>query len=99
VRNRTGKYLLKKLAERYFPSSFVHRPKKGFGIPLAHWMRGPLRTTVEAILRDPHATAPLDGRVIEKSLTDFYERKTDNASKLWAVLFFALWNQRGRLQA
>jgi asparagine synthetase B (glutamine-hydrolysing) len=43
VRAGVGKYVLKKLAERYFPRQFVHRRKMGFGIPLAEWLRGPLR--------------------------------------------------------
>ena len=56
----TGKYLLKKLAEKYFPKSFVHRQKMGFGIPLATWMRNDLRPMLEDILRDPLCMSPLE---------------------------------------
>ncbi|MFL6836787.1 MAG: asparagine synthase (glutamine-hydrolyzing) [Bradyrhizobium sp.] len=38
-RNGTGKYLLKKVLARRLPADIVHRPKKGFGIPLALWLR------------------------------------------------------------
>jgi asparagine synthase (glutamine-hydrolysing) len=38
-RNGTGKYLLKKVLSRRLPADIVHRPKKGFGIPLALWLR------------------------------------------------------------
>ena len=38
-RNGTRKYLLKKALEGQLPESIVHRPKKGFGIPLARWLR------------------------------------------------------------
>jgi asparagine synthase (glutamine-hydrolysing) len=38
-RNGTGKYLLKKVLSRRLPADIVYRPKKGFGIPLALWLR------------------------------------------------------------
>jgi asparagine synthase (glutamine-hydrolysing) len=38
-RNGTGKYLLKKVLSRRLPADIVDRPKKGFGIPLALWLR------------------------------------------------------------
>jgi asparagine synthase (glutamine-hydrolysing) len=38
-RNGTRKYLLKKALEGQLPRDLVHRPKKGFGIPLARWLR------------------------------------------------------------
>ena len=37
------KYVTRRLAARYLPRSIVRRPKKGFGFPLALWLRGPLR--------------------------------------------------------
>ncbi|MFZ1741636.1 MAG: asparagine synthase (glutamine-hydrolyzing) [Pontixanthobacter sp.] len=96
VKDGEGKYLLKKLAERYFPTEFVYRPKMGFGIPLEDWMRGPLRCMVENVLRDPEAIYPLNNAVIEQSLTDFYEKRKENALKLWSVFLFGVWNQSCR---
>ena len=58
VKDRVGKYLLKKLAERYFPANFVHRPKMGFGIPLAAWLRGPLRNVMNRDLARRTAHGP-----------------------------------------
>jgi asparagine synthase (glutamine-hydrolysing) len=37
--NGTGKYLLKNVLSRRLPMDIVHRPKKGFGVPLALWLR------------------------------------------------------------
>jgi asparagine synthase (glutamine-hydrolysing) len=39
IRNGERKYLLKKVAHGMLPSSIVNRKKKGFGIPLAKWLR------------------------------------------------------------
>lgn len=49
-RNGVGKYLLKKVLARKIPADLVSRPKKGFGIPLAAWLREiPQRVPLEKI--------------------------------------------------
>jgi asparagine synthase (glutamine-hydrolysing) len=68
VQKRVGKYLLKKLAERYFPAEFVHRRKMGFGIPLSDWLRGPLSKIMNETLRDESLMAPLSVPIIEQTL-------------------------------
>jgi asparagine synthase (glutamine-hydrolysing) len=39
LRNGERKYLLKQVARRLLPQAIVERKKKGFGIPLAKWLR------------------------------------------------------------
>jgi len=93
VNNRVGKYLLKKLAERYFPHEFVHRRKMGFGIPVAEWLRGPLRPLLEDTLRSPGAMAPFDQAVIEHTLDEHLCQGVDRSSRLWALLMYGIWRQ------
>lgn len=93
VKNRVGKYLLKKLAERYFPVDFVHRRKMGFGIPLADWLRGPLRPILEHTLRSPEWMQPLDICTIERALNEFLSGGTDHSSRLWALLMYGNWRR------
>lgn len=91
VQDRLGKYLLKKLAERYFPAEFVYRPKMGFGIPLATWLRGPLRQTMEGTLRNQRLMEPLSASVIAKTLGEFAAGRDDHVGRLWALLMYGVW--------
>jgi asparagine synthase (glutamine-hydrolysing) len=94
VKDRVGKYLLKKLAERYFPANFVHRPKMGFGTPLAAWLRGPLRNVMNQTLLDAQLMAPLFAPVIKRTLKEFEAGITAHESRLWALLMFGYWRRQ-----
>lgn len=94
VRNAVGKYLLKKLAERYFRSDFVHRPKMGFGIPLASWLRGPLQQMLRETLLDKRLMAPLSTAVIGRTLREFESGRDGHESRLWALLMFGCWRMQ-----
>ena len=50
IRGRSTKYLLKKALCRYLPPELVYRPKQGFGVPQADWLRTVLRERMEACL-------------------------------------------------
>lgn len=95
VRRRTGKWLLKKLAERYYPEDFVHRRKMGFGIPLDAWLRGPLRALLDDVLRDPACMAPLDLAAVERFRRRFQQERADESTRLWPLFMYGLWRRHG----
>jgi asparagine synthase (glutamine-hydrolysing) len=94
VKDRVGKHLLKKLAERYFPVGFVHRRKMGFGVPLGGWLRGPLRKVLRETLLDVGLMAPLSAPVIERTLREFETGGNEHESRLWALLVFGVWRSQ-----
>jgi asparagine synthase (glutamine-hydrolysing) len=93
VKHSVNKYLLKKLATRYYPASFVHRPKQGFAVPLANWLRGPLSGTLNETLRDSQLMAPLSRPVIERTLRQFDKGEDRHQHRLWALLMFGCWRK------
>jgi asparagine synthase (glutamine-hydrolysing) len=52
LRGDQNKYLLRKLAYRYIPRQLLDRSKRGFEVPIADWLRGPLRSWASAELKD-----------------------------------------------
>ncbi|MCB9446971.1 MAG: asparagine synthase (glutamine-hydrolyzing) [Flavobacteriales bacterium] len=52
VHGRIKKYLLKELLADYLPPELVHRPKWGFSIPLAGWLKGDLSFLIDEYLSD-----------------------------------------------
>jgi asparagine synthase (glutamine-hydrolysing) len=88
-----GKALLRALLYRHVPKVLVDRPKTGFGIPLADWLRGPLREWAEALLDEPRIAAQGYFRpgVIRRTWSDFLEQGQDLHYPLWTLLMFQAW--------
>ena len=51
-KNNERKYLLKKVLYQYVPKELFDRPKKGFAIPLANWLRGDLNFLLDEFLNE-----------------------------------------------
>jgi asparagine synthase (glutamine-hydrolysing) len=88
LRGWHGKYLLKKALCRYLPRELVYRPKRGFGMPVDQWLRGPLNSWAREILHDDSLLSrlPLERERI-RSLFELHGSGSRNAHPLlWAVL-------------
>jgi asparagine synthase (glutamine-hydrolysing) len=87
-----GKYLLKRATERFFPRSFIQRPKWGFGIPLQRWLQGPLQSVVRDLLEAPSAGGNyIDRNTMRRMVDDFYSGRPVAAGQIWTLLSFELW--------
>ena len=90
---RVSKYILKKLASLYLPENIVKRPKKGFGIPIAKWIKHELKLHFQEILsKDRIDTQGLfNGCNVQSLLNEHLFNKKDNRKLLWTLYIFSLW--------
>ncbi len=95
-RNQT-KRLLKRAAARRLPASILERPKKGFGIPVARWLRGPLAPMVDRA-PGPRSAASARGssapRRSRRLVAEHRAGARDHRKPLWTLLMFQLWHDR-----
>lgn len=90
------KAVLRTVLHRHVPASLVDRPKTGFGIPVAAWLRGPLRPWAEDLLsRDRLAgQGLLDPEPIRQAWEAHQSGRRDLAYALWDVLMLQSWLDR-----
>ncbi len=92
----TGKYLLKKLMEGKLPNHIIHRKKKGFGIPVGAWLRGPLKGWAEDLLFGEHQMRNqyFSSVYIRDIWEEHQSGKRDHRKKLWNLLTLLEWAKR-----
>jgi asparagine synthase (glutamine-hydrolysing) len=95
VRNGETKWLLRRVLDKYVPRHLVSRPKAGFAIPLATWLRGPLRDWAEDLLDDGRlAGGILDAAAVRKLWLEHLCGAQNRAYALWTILMFEAWRRR-----
>ena len=94
-RDGQGKWPLRALFDRYLPTHLRDRPKQGFGIPLADWLRGPLRDWVEDLL-DPRQLAA-DGFLHPEPVRALWDEHLAGVRnwgpQIWAIAMFQGWRR------
>ncbi|MDS1138800.1 asparagine synthase (glutamine-hydrolyzing) [Pusillimonas sp. SM2304] len=92
-RDGQGKWLLRQLLYRHVPRAMVDRPKKGFSVPMAAWLRGPLQDWAGALL-DPirlRRDGLFHDEPIVRKWTEHQAGKHDWSTHLWSVLMTQAW--------
>lgn len=90
-----GKWPLRALLEHYVPRALIERPKIGFGIPLAAWLRGALREWAEDLLDETRLRQEgfLDAQRVRR-VWEAFLRGASAEYPLWNVLMFQAWQQQ-----
>ena len=94
LRGLSSKFLFKRALRGVLPDSILKRPKKGFGIPVAHWFRGPLKEQMLSVLSPERMARKgfFDPAAVGVLVRDHLEGRRDNRKQLWTLFAFELWH-------
>jgi asparagine synthase (glutamine-hydrolysing) len=95
LRGAKTKYILKRAIEDLLPPFVTRRGKKGFGVPVAEWLKGKLRPLARDLLSPERVRkAGVFNPEYVTKLQDEHERGLANHRKLlWTLLMFELWHE------
>lgn len=96
LKTRPGvtKYLLKQAVADWLPPQLIDRPKAGFGVPMAQWLRTCLRPVARDLLTDE--TARSRGFFRPEAVAGLLERHEageNHATRIWSLMQFELWHR------
>ncbi|MCA9563931.1 MAG: hypothetical protein KC561_10605, partial [Myxococcales bacterium] len=93
------KRVLRVAVGKYLPRETLRRPKKGFGVPVASWLRGPLRSLLLDYLSPDRIKSAgyLRPEVVSRLVDEHLKGRRNNRKVLWTLLMFEIWRERFEL--
>jgi asparagine synthase (glutamine-hydrolysing) len=95
LRHPLGKWPLREILKRYVPTELTERPKKGFAVPLAQWLRNELKEWAGDLLSQQALsnTGMFDGRLVQNTWNNHINNLADNSFHLWGLIIYQSWNE------
>jgi asparagine synthase (glutamine-hydrolysing) len=92
LRGMEKKVVLRDALRAWLPDSILDRPKQGFSVPMADWLRGELRDYAREVLLDPASLSRQRFRpeAVEQ-LLDAHQGGAEHAQRIWALTMLELW--------
>jgi asparagine synthase (glutamine-hydrolysing) len=95
IQNGELKILLKELTHKYIPREIMHRPKKGFGVPVSYWLKNDLKDLTLDVLsqRNINKFGVLNHDPV---MTEIQKQMATNDSndQLWLFFNFQMWCEK-----
>jgi len=99
LHGKTGKFILRKAIAPWLPADILNRPKQGFQIPHAAWLRGPFGEYARDVWNGSGASSAgyLEPAAVERVFDEHMRGAADHGRIIYAMTVFALWWTSGRL--
>ena len=91
-----GKHLLKQAMADVLPREVITRSKKGFNMPVAHWLTDELKQLTTDYLSPARLARQglFNATAVQRLMDGHLTRQRDNRKQLWTLLMFQLWAER-----
>jgi len=96
VRGFQRKVLFRRVVEPWVPQAHLHRPKQGFSVPMADWLRGSLKPMLTDLVdsrqcrESPWINQSTVRRLVDEHLTGAVPHEV----RLWAIICFLEWERQ-----
>jgi asparagine synthase (glutamine-hydrolysing) len=90
IQGGEGKAVFKKAFEPLLPHDVLYRPKMGFSVPLAKWLRGPLAQRMRESVLSPRMldSGYFNATVLERMVKEHLSGQSDHSTPLWMLIMF-----------
>nr|HPQ97594.1 asparagine synthase C-terminal domain-containing protein [Thiolinea sp.] len=92
-RQRRGKYLIRRWAEKVLPKDHLQRPKRGFYVPVPEWISGRFLDQLELVLLADRAVREWFDPIACRRLFDRQRSKGGCTRAIWGLMQFAIWHR------
>lgn len=96
LKGKSGKVILKEAMKDLLPHDILHRPKKGFGIPIAEWLKGRLNPLMHDMLSPERLKKQglFNPDYVQRLIREHETGTASNHKELWTLLVYQLWSDR-----
>jgi len=93
IRDGTSKWILRQILAKYLPLKLIDRQKKGFSVPIADWLRGPLKKWAEELLNESRLQREgyFNAKLIREVWSNHISGRRNEQHRLWNILMFQSW--------
>lgn len=93
IRNGSGKWILKEITHKHIPKNTMNRPKTGFSVPIAEWLRSPLKSWADDLLSPSNLKLQndFDPKLYDRMWSEHKKRSRDHSKAIWNVLTYLEW--------
>lgn len=96
LKGKSGKVILKEAMRELLPHDILHRPKKGFGIPIAEWLKGRLNPLMHDMLAPERLNKQglFNVDYVQRLIKEHETGRASHHKELWTLLVFQLWSDK-----